>query len=47
MVRYWQVTPVDGEFAAANKVDDVRCWIAAFGVAWRLLDARCDDMSLM
>jgi hypothetical protein len=22
-------------------------WIAAFGVAWRLLDARCDDMSLM
>jgi 8-oxo-dGTP diphosphatase len=27
VVRYWQMTPVDGEFAAANEVDDVR-WVA-------------------
>ena len=27
VVRYWQMTPVEGELAPANEVDDVR-WVA-------------------
>jgi len=32
MVRYWQMTPVDGELAPANEVDDVR-WVSLEEVA--------------
>ena len=35
VVRYWQMTPVDGEAAPANEVDDVR-WLALDAAA-RLL----------
>ena len=35
VVRYWQMTPVEGEVAPANEVDDVR-WVALDAAA-RLL----------